>query len=184
MWRHTLSCTPSATCIPPHRHRLLVLEYIVEVGEGTRELPAIDGLGAFARLLERDSQVRTARAGRLGVLDVLRCVANLNGQSSSARLFKDSQKYKDIGKTLTMAAAKMRPLNTEEIVSWWLATSDVRKVSPVDALVSERIAKLRAPLHENCISQSSAATFLISSTGQKGYEAVLKLERASELAEF
>ena len=42
---------------------------VLEVLEGTGDLPAVDGLGGLAGVLERNTEVGTASAGALGVLD-------------------------------------------------------------------------------------------------------------------
>jgi hypothetical protein len=73
----TLRASSSAAGISSHRHGLLVLLHILEEGDGALELPAVDGLGGLARVLERDSEVGAAGAGRLGRVNFLRCVPNL-----------------------------------------------------------------------------------------------------------
>lgn len=65
----TLRSTASAPSISPHRHRLSVVLDILEVGHGAGELPAIDGLGGLAGVLEGDAQIRAAGARRFGGLD-------------------------------------------------------------------------------------------------------------------
>ena len=42
---------------------------VLKVLEGTGDLPAVDGLGSLAGVLERDTEVGTASAGGLGRLD-------------------------------------------------------------------------------------------------------------------
>ena len=42
---------------------------VLEVLEGTGDLPAVDGLSGLTGVLERDTEVGTASAGALGVLD-------------------------------------------------------------------------------------------------------------------
>ena len=42
---------------------------VLEVLEGAGDLPAVDGLGGLAGVLERNTEVGTASAGALGVLD-------------------------------------------------------------------------------------------------------------------
>ena len=51
--------------------------HVVEVGEGTLELPAIDGLRRFAGVLEGDAEVGASSARRFGGLEVGGCVADL-----------------------------------------------------------------------------------------------------------
>lgn len=50
---------------------------VVQVGEGALELPAIDGLGGFTGIFERDTEVGAAGAGRFGGLELGCCVADL-----------------------------------------------------------------------------------------------------------
>jgi hypothetical protein len=79
----TLSCASSAAGEPPHGNGLLVLENISEVGQGALELPAVDGLGGLAGVLEGDAEVAAAGAGRLCAVDAGCCVANLHCISAS-----------------------------------------------------------------------------------------------------
>jgi hypothetical protein len=71
-----LSGTASATGVSSHGDSLLVLLDVLEEGHGTLELPAVDGLGGLAGVLEGDTEVGTAGAGRLGGLDLSRCVSD------------------------------------------------------------------------------------------------------------
>lgn len=73
----TLRASSGSAGIPPHRDGLLVTLDILEVGDGALELPAVDGLGRLTGILERDTEVGTARAGRLGGRDLGGCVADL-----------------------------------------------------------------------------------------------------------
>ena len=73
----TLSSTASAPSISPHGHGLLVPHDILEVGDGAGELPAVDGLGCLAGVLEGDAKVGAPSAGGFGGLDVCGCVADL-----------------------------------------------------------------------------------------------------------
>jgi len=50
---------------------------VLEVLDGALELPAIDGLGGLAGVLERNTEVRAPGAGRLAVLDLGGSVADL-----------------------------------------------------------------------------------------------------------
>ena len=77
MCLRTLSSTASAPSISPHRHRLLVVLNIVEVGEGAGELPAVDSLGSLAGVLEGDTEVGATSARRFGGLEVGGCVSDL-----------------------------------------------------------------------------------------------------------
>ena len=62
---------------------LLVLLDVLEEGDGTLELPAVDGLGSLTSVLERGSEVGTASAGRLGGLDLSRSVSSLYSKKDS-----------------------------------------------------------------------------------------------------
>ena len=73
----TLRSTARAPSIPPHRHGFLVVLNIVEVGEGALQLPAVDGLGGFARVLEGAAEVGAAGARGFGGFDRCGCVADL-----------------------------------------------------------------------------------------------------------
>ena len=42
---------------------------ILKVLDGALQLPSVDGLGSLARVLERDTEVRSTGAGGLGALD-------------------------------------------------------------------------------------------------------------------
>jgi len=59
----------SAPGITSHGDGLGVVLDVLEVLEGTGDLPAVDGLSGLAGVLERDTEVGTASAGALGVLD-------------------------------------------------------------------------------------------------------------------
>lgn len=50
---------------------------VLEVLDGALELPAIDGLGGLAGVLEGDTEVGTPGAGRFAVLDLGGSVADL-----------------------------------------------------------------------------------------------------------
>ena len=73
----TLSSSSSTTSIPPHWNSLLMVLDILEVGKRLLELPAVDGLGGFAGVLEGDTEVRASRACRFGGRDFCRCVSDL-----------------------------------------------------------------------------------------------------------
>ena len=73
----TLRSTTRSTSIAPHRYSLLVLEDIVEVGDGTSEFPPVDGLSGFASVFEGDTEVGAARASGLRRLNCGCCVADL-----------------------------------------------------------------------------------------------------------
>ena len=50
---------------------------VLEELDGAVQLPAVDGLGGLPGVLEGDTQVSTAGAGRLGALDLGGGVSNL-----------------------------------------------------------------------------------------------------------
>ena len=76
--RLTLACSSSSTSISPHRHGLLVSNNIAQVRKSAVEFPAVDSLGGFAGVLEGDTEVSTAGAGRFAGLNLGGCVANLD----------------------------------------------------------------------------------------------------------
>ena len=65
----TLRCPPSTSCIPPHGHRLFMINHIAQVCQGALELPAIDSLGGFAGVFEGDAEVGAVSAGGFAWLD-------------------------------------------------------------------------------------------------------------------
>lgn len=73
----TLGSTASAPGISPHWHRLLLLNHILEEGDGTGDLPAVDCLGGFAGVLEGGTEVGATSAGGFRGLEVGGSVANL-----------------------------------------------------------------------------------------------------------
>jgi hypothetical protein len=79
----TLRSASSAASVPPHGNGLLVLKDISKVGEGTLKLPAVDGLGSLASVLEGDAEVAASRASRLCAVDAGCSVANLHCVSAS-----------------------------------------------------------------------------------------------------
>lgn len=72
----TLSAATGAASVAAHGDGLLLLLDVLEELHGALELPAVDGLGGLAGVLEGHTQVGTAGAGRL-----LRC--NLGGGVAS-----------------------------------------------------------------------------------------------------
>ena len=64
-----MGSTASAPGISPHGDGLDVRLDVLEVLEGAGDLPAVDGLGGLAGVLERDTEVGAASAGALGGLD-------------------------------------------------------------------------------------------------------------------
>lgn len=73
----TLGGSADAASVSSERNGLLVLLDVLEELEGAGQLPAIDGLGGFPGVLERNSQVSTAGAGGLSALDLGSGVSNL-----------------------------------------------------------------------------------------------------------
>lgn len=73
----TLRSPPRAPSISPHRHRLLVVNNIIEVCQGALELPAIDCLSGFAGVFEGDAEVGAVGAGGLARCYARGCVADL-----------------------------------------------------------------------------------------------------------
>jgi len=71
-----LSSASSAASVPPHGNGFLVLQDISEVGERAVELPAVDGLGGLAGVLEGNAEVAAAGAGRLCAVNGGCSVAN------------------------------------------------------------------------------------------------------------
>jgi hypothetical protein len=61
----------SGAGVSSHGDGLLVLLDVLKEGNSTLQLPAVDGLGGLAGVLEADTQVRAARAGALILRDLL-----------------------------------------------------------------------------------------------------------------
>ena len=85
----TLGGAAGAASISSHGHGLDMLLHVLEEGHSTLQLPAVDGLGGLACVLERHSKVGTAGAGRFRGLDLSRGVSGLvqgegNGQLNSS----------------------------------------------------------------------------------------------------
>lgn len=75
--KRTLGGATGSAGVPPHGNGLLVLLDVLEELHGTLELPAIDGLGGLAGVLEGHTEVCSARASRLRRVDFGGCVSNL-----------------------------------------------------------------------------------------------------------
>lgn len=73
----TLGGAASAASVAAHGNGLLVLQDVTKVGEGALELPSVDGLGGLAGVLERDTEVGTASASALCVVEGGCSVTNL-----------------------------------------------------------------------------------------------------------
>ena len=73
----TLRGPANAAAVASHRDGLLLLKDILQKLLRPSKLPAIDGLGRLTGVLERDSEVGTAGAGRLGRRNLCSCVPNL-----------------------------------------------------------------------------------------------------------
>lgn len=75
--KRTLGGATGSAGVPPHGNGLLVLLDVLEELHGTLELPAIDGLGGLAGVLEGHTEVCSARASRLRRVDFGGSVSNL-----------------------------------------------------------------------------------------------------------
>ena len=73
----TLGGAAGGTSVAAHGDGLLVLKDVAQVGEGALELPSVDGLGGLAGVLERHTEVGTASAGALCVVEGGCSVTNL-----------------------------------------------------------------------------------------------------------
>ena len=73
----TLGGVSSAASIAAHGDGFLLLLDVLEESDGALKLPAVDGLGSFAGVLERNTEVGTAGAGRLRGSNLLGGVTNL-----------------------------------------------------------------------------------------------------------
>ena len=69
---------PGTSSIPPHRHRLFVIDHIAQIRQRALELPAVDRLSRFAGVFEGDAEVRAVSAGGFPLLDRGGCVADLD----------------------------------------------------------------------------------------------------------
>ena len=81
-----MGSTASAPGISPHGDGLDVALDVLEVLEGTGDLPAVDGLGGLAGVLERDTEVGAASAGGLGRLDFGGGVTDLWAEENMVRM--------------------------------------------------------------------------------------------------
>ena len=82
----TLCSPPGTSSIPPHRHRLFVIDHIAQVCQCALELPAVDRLSRFAGIFEGDTEVRAVSAGGFPLLDRGSCVADLDEAEGVSRL--------------------------------------------------------------------------------------------------
>lgn len=100
-----MGSTASAPGISPHGDGLDVALDVLEVLEGTGDLPAVDGLGSLAGVLERNTEVGTASAGGLGRLDFGGGVTDLLVKNIMVRMvlllqeFSQSLRWCVIGKS-------------------------------------------------------------------------------------
>lgn len=76
-----MSTVSGAASIAAHGYGLLLFLHILEEGDGSMKLPAVDGLGSLSSVLERHSEVGAAGAGRLRRGNLLGCVADLGGRN-------------------------------------------------------------------------------------------------------
>lgn len=74
----TLGASTNAASKSSHGNSLLVLLDVLEEGNSALELPAVDGLGGLAGVLERNSEIGTAGAGRFRGLNLSCGVSNLS----------------------------------------------------------------------------------------------------------
>lgn len=81
----TLGGAASATGISSHGDSLLVLLDVLEELDSSLQLPAVDGLSGLSGVLEGNSEVGTAGAGRLRGLDLGRGVSNLEFRKRGRR---------------------------------------------------------------------------------------------------
>lgn len=81
----TLGGAASAAGISSHGDGLLVLLDVLEELDSSLQLPAVDGLSGLSGVLEGNSEVGTAGAGRLRGLDLGRGVSNLNIRKKRGR---------------------------------------------------------------------------------------------------
>ena len=82
----TLGGTADAAAVASHGYGLLLLADVLEELLGAGELPAIDGLGGLAGVLERNTEVRPAGASRLRRGDLSCSVPNLNMRETAVSL--------------------------------------------------------------------------------------------------
>ena len=82
----TLGGTADAAAVTSHGDGLLLLADVLEELLGAGELPAIDGLGGLAGVLERNTEVRPAGASRLRRGDLSCSVPNLNMRETAVSL--------------------------------------------------------------------------------------------------
>lgn len=75
---HTLGSPSRTPSIPPHGHRLFMIDHIAQICQRALELPAIDGLSRFAGVFEGDAEVGAVSAGGFALLDRGGCVADLD----------------------------------------------------------------------------------------------------------
>ena len=79
----TLRSTADGASVAAEGDDLLLLLDVLEELDGALQLPAVDGLGGLAGVLERNTEVGTAGLGRLGGRDLGGSVANLLGGERS-----------------------------------------------------------------------------------------------------
>jgi hypothetical protein len=72
-----LGSSSNATSEAAHGHSLGLLHHVLEELLGTLELHVLDRLGGLTGVLEGDTEVSTAGAGRLGGRNLGRSVSNL-----------------------------------------------------------------------------------------------------------
>jgi hypothetical protein len=73
----TLGGAANGTAVAAHGNGLALGHDVLEELDRALKLPAVDGLSGLASVLERNTEVGTAGAGRLGRLDLSRSVSDL-----------------------------------------------------------------------------------------------------------
>ena len=81
----TLRSPPRTPSIPPHGHRLFMIDHIAQICQRALELPAIDSLSRFAGVFEGHAEVGAVGAGGFALLDRGGCVADLEEEERISR---------------------------------------------------------------------------------------------------
>ncbi len=136
----TLSGASSAAGVAPHGNSLLVLQDVTEVGKGALELPSVDGLGGLAGVLEGDTEVGTASAGALCVVEGGCSVTNL--QAAINFRVRGMQQLAceqcDGGRRLTILAGDEGPVLLVDEQCQAVASVSTSKIASADSEASAR----------------------------------------------